>query len=84
MLFLKCGATRCAAAMTVRCFGVRPLVGVEIHWLEHPYLPAKEPLSYESCDCCGQRLPARQIFFDGEHFLCRACRNHAGDDVKGV
>jgi formylmethanofuran dehydrogenase subunit E len=70
--------------MTVRGFGIRPLVGVEIHWLEHVELPAKAPPSYETCDRCGERLPARHIFFDGEHFLCRACRILVGDDLRSL
>ena len=31
--------------------------------------------AYEFCDRCGNRIMALKVFFDGQQFLCRDCRN---------
>jgi hypothetical protein len=33
---------------------------------------------YEFCDRCGRRLLSAHAFFDGQQFLCRACRKNPG------
>jgi hypothetical protein len=61
--------------MTVRCFGIAPLVGVDLNWPSPAPPSAKPSLESECCDRCGDSIPAREIYFDGKSFLCRACRS---------
>ena len=68
--------------MTVRCFGIRPLIGVDLHWEPRAPPSAAAPQNSECCDCCGKHLPTREIYFDGKLFLCRACRSQ-GLNVNG-
>ncbi len=60
--------------MNVRGIGVVPLVGVEVH-LQACAVIARPPVNGETCDVCSQLLAAVDIFFDGERFLCPACRH---------
>lgn len=77
MLFLMCGTTRSAAAMTARCFGVKPLVGVDLHLPTHPLVQGGTSPTVEHCDSCGRSVPTREIHFDGHLFLCEGCANPA-------
>ncbi len=60
--------------MTVRCFGIKPLVGVDLHF-EPPIVHQSggKPGSSENCDHCGRRVPTREIQYNGRCFLCRDC-----------
>ncbi len=37
-------------------------------------VPVDPQLAGETCDVCGQRLPAIDAIFDGTRFFCPACR----------
>ena len=59
--------------MTARCFGVKPLVGVDLHVPAHSLAHGLTPQIAERCDGCGRSVPAREIHFDGHSFLCDPC-----------
>jgi hypothetical protein len=63
--------------MRIRCIGVTPLTGVEMRWQVVPVIP-RPTINAESCDICGFQLAAVDMFFDGELFLCPACRSRKG------
>ncbi len=59
--------------MKLRLVGIQPLVGIEFR---HFYL-GSDPVPNapcETCDGCGKPILARNIYFDGERFLCAGCR----------
>jgi hypothetical protein len=60
--------------MTVRCFGISPLVGVDLHWESRAPPSSAAPQSSECCDVCGTNVPTGEVYFDGKSFVCRACR----------
>jgi len=39
--------------------------------------PVNPKESYESCDRCGRHVAPVHAHFDGRHFFCPECRNHA-------
>jgi hypothetical protein len=59
--------------MTVRWFGVRPLVGIELGFQTPSSPQGEHPSSCECCDLCGRRVPTDYIYFDGRAFLCLKC-----------
>ncbi len=68
--------------MNIRRIGVAPLTGVEARLPAWSVTPAP-PINGETCDVCGAHLPAMEIFFDGELFLCPTCRQFKSQGLKG-
>jgi hypothetical protein len=59
--------------MNLRLVGVRPLVGVDLHQT-FTIADSRPAAPCETCDGCGKLILARNIYFDGERFLCVACK----------
>lgn len=58
--------------MNLRLVGIVPLVGVD--WQNTAGERSKTAEIWETCDVCGREVLARNIYFDGDRFLCLACR----------
>jgi len=66
---------RVECIMKLRLVGTEPLVGVN---LQHQFHGADRipDVPCEICDGCGKPVLARNIYFDGERFLCTGCRQN--------
>ena len=62
-----------ASVMNLRLVGMEPLVGVTLHHQSHGVDPISDA-PCETCGQCGKPIPARNIYFDGNRFLCAGCR----------